>query len=186
MSSLSLRFLSPSLPSSTSAWPSSTRLAATQAERPVELSRLEPRVEEREGYWVLKEKFREGINVQEKVKLQKEPMKFFMEQGLLQELVNIPLEELEKAKVTKDDIDVRLKWLGLFHKRKFQCKSYQQNMFLSYLLNCFVCLFLTFFPQLLYLTRNEVECVLCRMNSFVLFYSHECLVHGFDCLGFMN
>ena len=183
MSSLSVRFLSPSLPSSTSAWPSCTRLAATQAERPVELSRLEPRVEEREGYWVLKEKFREGINVQEKLKLQKEPMKFFVEEGLLQDLVNIPLEELEKAKVTKDDIDVRLKWLGLFHKRKYQCKSYQQNMFLSYLL---FLSFPDFFPQLLYLTRNEVECVLCRMNSFFLSYSHECLVHGFDCLGFMN
>lgn len=132
---------------------------------------------------MLKEKFREGINVQEKLKLQKEPMKFFVEEGLLQELVSIPLEELQKAKVTKDDIDVRLKWLGLFHKRKYQCKSYQQNMFLSYLL----CLsFPDFFPQLLYLTRNEVECVLCRMNSFFLSYSHECLVHGFDCLGFMN
>ncbi|XP_030944473.1 ferredoxin--nitrite reductase, chloroplastic [Quercus lobata] len=128
MSSLSVRFLSPSLPSSTSAWPSSTRLAATQAERPVELSRLEPRVEEREGYWVLKENFREGINVQEKVKLQKEPMKFFMEEGLLQELVNIPLEELEKAKVTKDDIDVRLKWLGLFHRRKYQYGRFMMRL----------------------------------------------------------
>ncbi|KAM3742887.1 hypothetical protein ACB098_07G102000 [Castanea mollissima] len=128
MSSLSVRFLSPSLPSSTSAWPSSTRLAATQAERPVELSRLEPRVEEREGYWVLKEKFREGINVQEKVKLQKEPMKFFMEEGLLQELVNVPPEELEKAKVTKDDIDVRLKWLGLFHRRKYQYGRFMMRL----------------------------------------------------------
>lgn len=32
-----------------------------------DVSRLEPRVEERDGYWVLKEKFRQGINPQEKV-----------------------------------------------------------------------------------------------------------------------
>jgi hypothetical protein len=34
----------------------------------VDASRLEPRVEERDGYWVLKEKFRAGINPQEKVR----------------------------------------------------------------------------------------------------------------------
>lgn len=85
------------------------------------MSRLEARVEEREGYWVLKEKFREGINPQEKVKLQREPMKLFMEGGI-EELAKVSLEEIEKAKVTKDDIDVRLKWLGLFHRRKHQCK----------------------------------------------------------------
>ena len=28
----------------------------------VDASRLEPRVEEKDGYWVLKEKFRAGIN----------------------------------------------------------------------------------------------------------------------------
>lgn len=78
-------------------------------------------MEEREGYWVLKEKFSEGINPQEKVKLQREPMKLFMEGGI-EELAKVSLEEIEKAKVTKDDIDVRLKWLGLFHRRKHQCK----------------------------------------------------------------
>lgn len=117
MSSLSLRFLSPPLPSSTSAWSNRTRLAATQAVEAVDLARLEPRVEEREGYWVLKEKFREGINPQEKVKLQKEPMKLFLDSGV-EELAKFSLEELDKAKDTKDDIDVRLKWLGLFHRRK--------------------------------------------------------------------
>ncbi|GMY06050.1 ferredoxin--nitrite reductase, chloroplastic isoform X2 [Fagus crenata] len=117
MSSLSLRFLLPPLPSSTSAWSNRTRLAATQAVEAVDLARLEPRVEEREGYWVLKEKFREGINPQEKVKLQKEPMKLFLDSGV-EELAKFSLEELDKAKDTKDDIDVRLKWLGLFHRRK--------------------------------------------------------------------
>uniref|UniRef100_A0A2N9FEN6 Ferredoxin--nitrite reductase, chloroplastic n=2 Tax=Fagus sylvatica TaxID=28930 RepID=A0A2N9FEN6_FAGSY len=117
MSSFSLRFLSPPLPSSTSAWSNRTRLAATQAVEAVDLARLEPRVEEREGYWVLKEKFREGINPQEKVKLQKEPMKLFLDSGV-EELAKFSLEELDKAKDTKDDIDVRLKWLGLFHRRK--------------------------------------------------------------------
>lgn len=83
----------------------------------VEAARLEPRVEEREGYWVLKEKFREGINPQEKVKIQKEPMKLVTENGI-NELAKMSLEEIEKSKLSKDDIDVRLKWLGLFHRRK--------------------------------------------------------------------
>lgn len=74
-------------------------------------------MEERDGYWVLKEKFRGGINVQEKVKIQKEPMKLFMENGI-EELAKTSFEELEKSKDSKDDIDVRLKWLGLFHRRK--------------------------------------------------------------------
>ncbi len=138
MSSLSLRFLSPPLPSSTSAWSNRTRLAATQAVEAVDLARLEPRVEEREGYWVLKEKFREGINPQEKVKLQKEPMKLFLDSGV-EELAKFSLEELDKAKDTKDDIDVRLKWLGLFHRRKHHCKSYQKKYFFqSFLFDCCV------------------------------------------------
>lgn len=87
----------------------------------VEAARLEPRVEERDGYWVLKEKFRGGINVQEKMKIEREPMKLFMEGGI-EELAKISFEELDKAKDTKDDIDVRLKWLGLFHRRKHHCK----------------------------------------------------------------
>ncbi|KAG9152103.1 hypothetical protein Leryth_017660 [Lithospermum erythrorhizon] len=79
--------------------------------------RLEPRVEEKDGYFVLKEKFRGGINPQEKIKIEKEPMGLFMENGI-EELAKLPFEEIEKSKLTKDDIDVRLKWLGLFHRRK--------------------------------------------------------------------
>lgn len=78
-------------------------------------------MEERDGYWVLKEKFRGGINVQEKVKIQKEPMKLFMENGI-EELAKTSFEELEKSKDSKDDIDGRLKWLGLFHRRKNHCE----------------------------------------------------------------
>lgn len=87
----------------------------------VDAGRLEPRVEERDGYWVLKEKYRQGINPQEKVKIEKEPIKLFMEDGI-QELAKMSMEEIDKNKSTKDDIDVRLKWLGLFHRRKHQCK----------------------------------------------------------------
>ncbi|XP_073010761.1 ferredoxin--nitrite reductase, chloroplastic isoform X1 [Typha latifolia] len=84
----------------------------------VEEGRLEARVEERgDGYWVLKEKHRAGINPQEKVKLEKEPMTLVMEDGI-RELASMSMEEIDKAKITKDDIDVRLKWLGLFHRRK--------------------------------------------------------------------
>lgn len=88
----------------------------------VDAARLEPRVEEKDGYWVLKEKFREGINPQEKLKIQKEPMKLVTEDGI-SELAKMSLEEIEKSKLSKDDIDVRLKWLGLFHRRKHQCKA---------------------------------------------------------------
>ncbi|PIA46288.1 hypothetical protein AQUCO_01500061v1 [Aquilegia coerulea] len=97
---------------------SSTSPSVNQTMVAPDLSRLEPRVEEREGgYWVLKEKYREKINPQEKIKIEKEPMKFVTEGGI-HELAKTPFEELEKAKLTKDDIDVRLKWLGLFHRRK--------------------------------------------------------------------
>ncbi|KAG2704198.1 hypothetical protein I3843_06G163600 [Carya illinoinensis] len=132
MSSLSVRFLSPPLSSSTSAWPR-IRSSSTQSVPPVteevevEVERLEPRVEEREGYWVLKEKFREGINPSEKVKLQKEPMKLFMEDGI-EELAKMSMEEIENSKVTKDDIDVRLKWLGLFHRRKHQYGRFMMRL----------------------------------------------------------
>lgn len=74
------------------------------------------------GFWVLKEEHRTGINPQEKVKLAKEPMSLFMEGGI-HELAAVPMEEIEKSKLSKDDIDVRLKWLGLFHRRKQQCNS---------------------------------------------------------------
>ncbi|KAG6652442.1 hypothetical protein CIPAW_05G006800 [Carya illinoinensis] len=130
MSSLSVHFLSPPLSSPTLAW-RKTRHAATPAVAPVmeelDLARLETKVEEREGYWVLKEKFREGINPQEKVELEKEPMKLFME-GEIEKLAKMSLEEIDKAKVTKDDIDVRLKWLGRFHRRKHQYGRFMMRL----------------------------------------------------------
>lgn len=78
-------------------------------------------MEERDGFWVLKEEYRGGISPQEKVKLEKDPMKLFMEGGI-EDLAKMSLEEIESSKHTKDDIDVRLKWLGLFHRRKQHCK----------------------------------------------------------------
>ncbi|KAF3793893.1 Ferredoxin--nitrite reductase [Nymphaea thermarum] len=89
------------------------------AETAVEASRLEARVEEKDGYWVLNEKFRAGINPQEKAKLEKEPMKLLMERGI-DELAAMSMDEVEASKLTKDDIDMRLKWLGFFHRRKHQ------------------------------------------------------------------
>ncbi|CAD5167704.1 unnamed protein product [Musa acuminata subsp. malaccensis] len=90
--------------------------------------RLEPRVEEREGgYWVLKEKYREGINPQEKVKLAKEPMSLVLEDGI-RELAAKSMEEIDATKVHKDDIDVRLKWLGLFHRRKHQYGRFMMRL----------------------------------------------------------
>ncbi|PIN10401.1 Sulfite reductase (ferredoxin) [Handroanthus impetiginosus] len=121
MSSLSLKFLAPSLPkyrsSRINATPPQTVAAPASGEAGVDAERLDPRVEERDGYFVLKEKFRQGINPQEKVKIEREPMNLFMENGI-EELAKLSLEEIEKSKLTKDDIDVRLKWLGLFHRRK--------------------------------------------------------------------
>ncbi|GMH10096.1 hypothetical protein Nepgr_011937 [Nepenthes gracilis] len=90
-------------------------------------ARLEPRVEERNGYWVLKEKFREGINLQEKIKIEKDPMKLFVEDGV-NELAKMSLEDIEKSKHTKDDIDVRLKWLGLFHRRKYHYGRFMMRL----------------------------------------------------------
>uniref|UniRef100_A0A0D3FAW4 Ferredoxin--nitrite reductase, chloroplastic n=1 Tax=Oryza barthii TaxID=65489 RepID=A0A0D3FAW4_9ORYZ len=66
--------------SSTVSAPSSSTPAADDA---VSAERLEPWVEQREGrYWVLKEKYRAGLNPQEKVKLGKEPISLFMEGGI--------------------------------------------------------------------------------------------------------
>ncbi|KAI3445982.1 hypothetical protein Pfo_002647 [Paulownia fortunei] len=135
MSSLSVKFLAPSLPNSSNRF-KSIRLQATppQTVAPpasgaaeIDSGRLEPRVEEKDGYFVLKEKFRQGINPQEKVKIDKEPMRLFMENGI-EELAKIPLEEIEKSKLTKDDIDVRLKWLGLFHRRKHQYGRFMMRL----------------------------------------------------------
>lgn len=135
MASLSVKFLAPnSLPNS-----KTSRLHATPAQTvappasssgaaaDVDALRLKPRVEEREGYWVLKEKYRQAINPQEKVKIEKEPMKLFLENGI-EELSKIPLEEIDKSKLTKDDIDVRLKWLGLFHRRKHQYGRFMMRL----------------------------------------------------------
>ncbi|OAY39161.1 ferredoxin--nitrite reductase, chloroplastic [Manihot esculenta] len=125
MSSLSsVRLLSPPLSHSSSSTRHRTRLLAGPSPtvvQPVEVDvdaeRLEPRVQEKDGYWILKEKFRQGINPQEKVKIEKEPMKLFMENGI-EEISKLSMEEIDKSKDSKDDIDVRLKWLGLFHRRK--------------------------------------------------------------------
>lgn len=120
MSSFSVRFLTPpsiTRPNKTWLLSAATPSVAPVSTPQVDASRLEPRVEEKDGYWVLKEEYRGGINPQEKVKIQKEPMKLFMEGGI-NDLANMSLEEIESSKLTKDDIDVRLKWLGLFHRRK--------------------------------------------------------------------
>ncbi|KAL6633488.1 hypothetical protein ACP70R_026159 [Stipagrostis hirtigluma subsp. patula] len=108
----------------------STVSAPSSASPPaaVAAERLEPRVEERDGgYWVLKEKFRTGLNPQEKVKLEKEPMGLFMEGGI-KDLAKMPMEEIDAAKLSKDDVDVRLKWLGLFHRRKHQYGRFMMRL----------------------------------------------------------
>ncbi|KAL0334864.1 UNVERIFIED_CONTAM: Ferredoxin--nitrite reductase, chloroplastic [Sesamum radiatum] len=135
MSSLSVKFLAPSLPNSSNrfksvrlqATPPQTVAAPASGAAGVDAERLEPRVEEKDGYFVLKEKFRQGINPQEKVKIEKEPMKLFMENGI-EELAKMSLEEIEKSKLSKDDIDVRLKWLGLFHRRKHQYGRFMMRL----------------------------------------------------------
>lgn len=136
MSSVYVKFLAPPLACGGNSRLKNVRLHATppQTVAPavsgaaeVNAARLEPRVEERDGFFVLKEKFREGINPQEKVKIEKEPMKLFMENGI-EELSKIPIEEMDKSKLTKDDIDVRLKWLGLFHRRKHQYGRFMMRL----------------------------------------------------------
>ncbi|XP_059296967.1 ferredoxin--nitrite reductase, chloroplastic-like [Lycium ferocissimum] len=122
MASFSVKFSATSLPNSNRfsklhATPPQTVALPPPGAAEIASERLEPRVEEKDGYWVLKEKFRKGINPAEKAKIEKEPMKLLTENGI-EDLAKISLEEIEKLKVTKDDIDVRLKWLGLFHRRK--------------------------------------------------------------------
>ncbi|KAL5207901.1 hypothetical protein ABZP36_032336 [Zizania latifolia] len=146
-SSVSLqRFLPPSSSSSSHAASSRRRRPGAARARPVQSSivsappssstpagsvpaeRLEPRVEEREGgYWVLKEKYRAALNPQEKVKLGKEPMELFMEGGI-KDLAKLSMEEIEADKLSKEDIDVRLKWLGLFHRRKHQYGRFMMRL----------------------------------------------------------
>lgn len=100
-----------------SAVPTAAETASTAVKPVVDPARLEPRVEERDRYWVLKENFRAGINPQEKIKIEKDPMQLFIEGGI-HELAQRSMEEIDKNKQAKDDVDVRLKWLGLFHRRK--------------------------------------------------------------------
>ncbi|ERM93470.1 hypothetical protein AMTRI_Chr04g247460 [Amborella trichopoda] len=126
----SLQFLCQAKPPIKSEWKvqastAPVRVPASASE--VELERLEPRVEKRDGYWVLKEKFRQGLNPAEKVKLDKEPMKLFMENGI-DELSKMSMEEIDASKLHKDDIDVRLKWLGLFHRRKHQYGRFMMRL----------------------------------------------------------
>ncbi|CAN4107693.1 unnamed protein product [Withania somnifera] len=136
MASFSIKFLAPSLPNPTRFPKSTTTTVKLNATPPqtvavpppeVAAERLEPRVEEKDGYWILKEQFRQGINPQEKLKIEKEPMKLFMENGI-EELAKIPIEEIDQSKINKDDIDVRLKWLGLFHRRKNQYGRFMMRL----------------------------------------------------------
>eukprot|EP00897_Mesotaenium_endlicherianum_P004176 jgi/Mesen1/3787/ME000206S02971 len=92
-------------------------VAAPSAPTEISADRLVPRVEERDGYWVLKEEYRTSLSPQEKIKIAKEPMKFFIDNEL-EELAKRPFEEIDSNKDGKDDIDTRLKWLGFFHRRK--------------------------------------------------------------------
>ena len=55
-------------------------------------------------------------------------MKWYMEGGV-KELAQKTMEEIDGSKEMKEDIDSRLKWLGLFHRRKHQCKE-ANNAFL--------------------------------------------------------
>nr|AKQ98337.1 ferrodoxine-nitrite reductase 1 [Brassica juncea] len=127
--SLSLRFSPPlhTLLSSTKPRRSLIVAAQTAESTAVEADRLEPRVELRDGFFILKEKFRKGINPQEKVKIESEPMKLFMENGI-EELAKKSMEEIDSEKLTKEDIDVRLKWLGLFHRRKHQYGKFMMRL----------------------------------------------------------
>ncbi|XP_049400190.1 ferredoxin--nitrite reductase, chloroplastic-like [Solanum stenotomum] len=122
MTSFSVKFSATSLPNSNRfsklhATPPQTVAVPSSGAAEIAAERLEPRVEQKDGYWVLKEKFRQGINPAEKAKIEKEPMKLFTENGI-EDLAKTSLEEMEKSKLTKEDIDIRLKWLGLFHRRK--------------------------------------------------------------------
>ena len=122
-SSLSLHFtaLLPSKPRRSVIVGAQTAHPAESTASPtVDADRLEPRVELRDGFFILKEKFRKGINPQEKVKIEREPMKLFMENGI-EELAKKSMEEIDSEKSSKEDVDVRLKWLGLFHRRKHHC-----------------------------------------------------------------
>ncbi len=68
------------------------------------------------------------------IKLEKDPMKFFVEKEI-EKLAKIPFAEIDSSKAGKDDLDTRLKWLGLFHRRKHQCRSRSLSVSLSYALS---------------------------------------------------
>ncbi|CAI5527312.1 unnamed protein product [Closterium sp. Naga37s-1] len=91
--------------------------------------RLVPRVEERNGYWVLKEEYRTSLNPAEKIKIAKEPMTLIAEGAkALRELALKTMAEVDGSKETKDDIDSRFKWLGLFHRRKQQYGRFMMRL----------------------------------------------------------
>jgi len=74
------------------------------------------------------------------IKLEREPMKLFIENGI-EELTKNSLAEIESEKVNKDDVDVRLKWLGFFHRRKQHCRCPNSNILgipLPKILVCFI------------------------------------------------
>eukprot|EP00898_Chlorokybus_atmophyticus_P002636 jgi/Chlat1/3373/Chrsp23S00271 len=78
-----------------------------------------------EGFWQLKPTELKGINPAEKIKLKKEGMK------MLEDIVSLStksMEEIDADKDLKDDIDVRLKWLGLFHRRKRQYGRFMMRL----------------------------------------------------------
>nr|GMC78408.1 ferredoxin--nitrite reductase, chloroplastic-like [Ipomoea batatas]GMC83342.1 ferredoxin--nitrite reductase, chloroplastic-like [Ipomoea batatas] len=137
MTSLSAKFVAPSLPNHRNvkltkltrlhATPPQTVAPPASGSAEIDSARLEPRVEEKDGYFILKEKFRQGINPAEKVKIEKEPMKLFMENEV-EELAKIPFEEIDQSKLSKDDVDSRLKWLGLFHRRKHQYGRFMMRL----------------------------------------------------------
>ncbi|GAB2257757.1 hypothetical protein Droror1_Dr00013917 [Drosera rotundifolia] len=134
-SSVSFNILSPCpkpnrlTPRSSSSSSSSSQLQ-NSAPASVEATRLEPRVEERNGYWVLKEKFRQGINPTEKIKIENDPMKLVDDdwKGIEEMVDGVRFEEIDGSKGGRDDVDVRLKWIGLFHRRKHQYGRFMMRL----------------------------------------------------------
>lgn len=105
------------------------RAAAAHGPPAVDADRLVPRVEEGEnGYWVVKEEFRAGfLNPQEKMKLEREPMRLFLENEL-EALAKRGFAEVDATKEGKEDVDLRLKWLGFFHRRKHQYGRFMMRL----------------------------------------------------------
>ncbi|GBG59629.1 hypothetical protein CBR_g49893 [Chara braunii] len=94
----------------------------------IDPERLDPRVaRDPKGYYVLKEKYRKGINPIEKLKIAKDPMEIVVE-NRINEVADVNFEELDATKEGKDDIDTRFKWLGLFHRRKHQYGRFMMRL----------------------------------------------------------